>query len=391
MPKLHRLACLVCALAVVPSFFVPLPALAAPAAATPAPKAPAAGSSYTADIGAFLESMHWYERGIKASPRPSDPFEREFRDAFLASLTPAQFYAKATPVFSRYINAKQAATLGAMARKKPVPLGQQQAALQAFWAMDKQAGPELGRIFAELSTAYSNQMQARMVAEVRRAVADLAAHRGTAYTVKLNRIGLPLLDRLAALSVNNLIHQMNASDAMDRSCQSAGIETALQAQRLLAQDGIAAARRTFDTCQQALEAMEKSNEQAFNQLHQDILALKLPENAGMAGQLDKQARAFYDFSLKYGELSRQLLEAQRRMVSLVEARRATIHLEGDTMLFESNEDVVEANRASDEMTALAKALNDLVYQQRQKGVLRGIDLHDGITAPEQASDSVTGA
>lgn len=137
--------------------------------------------------------------------------------------------------------------------------------------------------------------------------------------------------------------------------------------------------------------MEKSNEQAFGQMHQDSLALKLPDSAGMAAELDKHARAFYDFSLKYGELSRQLLEAQQRLVSLVDARRATIVLEGDAMMFESNEDVVEANRASDEMTALAKAINDLVYQQRQKGVLRGIDLHDGITAPEQAAEGTSGA
>ncbi|MEW6022448.1 MAG: hypothetical protein AB1807_09925 [Pseudomonadota bacterium] len=385
MPKLHRLACLVFALAV-----APLPALAAPAvtAAAAAPGKAPVGGSYTADIGAFLESMRWYERGIKAAPRPADPIEREFMDAFLASMTPAQFHAKATPVFSRYINAKQAATLGAMARKKPVPLGQQQAALQAFWAMDKQAGPELGRVWGELSTDFGKRMEARAVTEIRRAVADLAAHRGTGYTLKMNKIGLPLLDRLAWLSVNNILHQMNASDAMDRSCQRAGIDTALQAPQLLAQNGIAAARQTLDACQQALEAMEKSNEQDFTQLHQDILALKLPDSAGMAAQLDKQARAFYDFSLKYGELSRQLLEAQRRLVSLVEARRATIQLEGDAMMFESNEDVVEANRAGDEIATLVKAVNDLVYQERQKSVLRGIDLHDNVTAPEKAAEGV---
>lgn len=379
MPKLHRLACLVFALAV-----APLPLAAAPAAPASA-KLPAAGSGYTADVGAFLDSMHWYERGIKAAPRPSDPFERDFMAAFLAATTSSQFYAKATPVFARYIDAKQATTLGAMARKKPVPLGQQQAALQAYWAMDKQAGPELGRVWNELSKEFGQRMQARATAEIRRAVTDLAAHRGTGYTVKLNKIGLPFLDRLAWLSVNNILHQMNASDLMDHSCQSAGIETALQAQKLLAENGIAAARQTLDTCQQALEAMEKSNELAFNQLHQDILALKLPQGVGMAAELDKKAREFYDFSLKYGELSRQLLETQRRLVSLVEARRATIQMEGDALMFESNEDVIEANRAGGEIASLVKAVNDLVYQERQKSVLRGLDLHDGITAPEAAA------
>jgi len=251
--------------------------------------------------------------------------------------------------------------------------------------MDKQAGPELGRVWNELSKEFGQRMQARATAEIRRAVADLAAHRGTGYTVKLNKIGLPFLDRLAWLSVNNILHQMNASDLMDHSCQSAGIETALQAQKLLAENGIAAARQTLDTCQQALEAMEKSNELAFNQLHQDILALKLPQGVGMAAELDKKAREFYDFSLKYGELSRQLLEAQRRLVSLVEARRATIQMEGDALMFESNEDVIEANRAGGEIASLVKAVNDLVYQERQKSVLRGLDLHDGITAPEAAA------
>jgi hypothetical protein len=40
-----------------------------------------------------------------------------------------------------------------------------------------------------------------------------------------------------------------------------------------------------------------------------------------------------------------------------------------------------------EMGALEKSINDLIYQQRQKTPLRNIDFRDGITAPQDVTSS----
>ncbi|QNA90636.1 hypothetical protein G4G28_22830 [Massilia sp. Dwa41.01b] len=381
MTKLVRLAHIVLALA------LPLAAGAAPAAPQRSEgAAPGTGSAYAADIGVFLESVHWYERGVKSIPLPSETYQREFLQALLASMTPAQFYAKAAPAMARYITPAQAATLSAMARKRPVPLGQQQAAMQAYWTMEKKIGPELGPVWRELGTAFTQRMEARAVAEVRRAVAELAENRGTPYMPKLNKVGLPYLDRLTGLTVHQVREQMIASDTMSHGCRDAGMETALRAANLLAKDGIAAARQALDGCERALETMEKSSERAFNGMRADLLALNLPPNA-LAGMLDKQGREFYDFGLKYGELTRQLLTAHRRMVGLVESRHATVQLDGDQLAFESEADVAEFNRNLGEVNGLGKTINDLIYQQRQKGALRNMDLGDDITpaTPTQGS------
>lgn len=358
--------------------------LAAAAPADTAGKTSASDPAYASDLRAYLDSLHFYEKAFQSVVLPSDPAEREFVQAWRASMTPDQFYAKALPVFARYIPPKQAATLGAMARKRPVPLGQQQAALQSYWAMEKnpQVRTDMREVGRELSIAFGQRMNERAIAEMRRAITELGEHRGTGYKVKVNRVGLSWLDRLTWLAVNNVVQQMNVYDTMEHACTASGLDTALRAQQLMAENGITRARQALDGCEQALELAEKSSESAFNQNRADMLALRLPPGADLGEKLDRSARNFYDFSVKYGEINRQLLEARRRFVSLIEARRATAHLDGDRILFESDEDVAEAHRDADEMAALSRTLNEFVYQQRQKSLLHDIDLHDGITAPQ---------
>jgi len=375
MANLYRLASIVLALALTVAAGV------TPAAPQPAlPGGAGTGSAYTADISVFLESVHWYERGIKAMPLPKETFQREFVQAMLASLTPAQFYAKATPVIARYITPAQAATLSAMAGKRPVPMGQQQAALQAYWTMEKKVGLELGPVWRELSIEFMQRLEGRAIAEIRRGVAELAEHPGTPKVPRLNKVGLPYLDRLAELTVYKIREEMNGSDTMTQACREAGMETALRAASLMAKDGIPAARRALDGCERALETKEKNSERVFTEVRAGVLAMELPASGRVAAILDREAGAFHLLALKYGELNRQLLAAQRRIVDLVESRRATMSLEGEQLRFTSEADVAEFNRNIGDVESLAKAIKDLAQQQRQQGILRNMDLGDGVIA-----------
>jgi hypothetical protein len=54
----------------------------------------------------------------------------------------------------------------------------------------------------------------------------------------------------------------------------------------------------------------------------------------------------------------------------------------ERMAVDDEEVLAEFNRSVSEVAALEKSTNDFVYQTRQKGLLRNIDLHDGVTAPQ---------
>jgi hypothetical protein len=349
------------------------------AAETPAWMA-ASSPAYASDLRAYLDAVHWYERSIAAVPRTGEPFERELVTGFLASMTADQFYARAMPVFARHIQPKEAQTLGAMARKKPVPLGTQQAALKAYWAMEKTVGPELAPVWRDLLMTYSRRMRERMIAEIRGGIADVAAHRGTGYKVTVNRGGLPTMDRIAWLAVHNYVQQANASQVMEKHCKDGAMAVAFLPSTIMAPNGLPVARKALDDCEQALEMMEKSNEAAYNELRDGLRALHLPEKSGLAQEMDKGSRGYYEFNMKLGEMNRQALQEYRTMLSLVEARRDHIHLGDDRLLFDSTDDLAEMERIEGEIKALGTSINDFIYQHRQKSIYHDIDLHDGVKA-----------
>jgi hypothetical protein len=295
-------------------------------------------------------------------------------------MTADQYYAKAMPVFARHIQPKDAQTLGAMARKKPIPLGTQQAALKAFWEMEKTARAELAPVWGELFIAYSRRLRDRTVAEIRRAVADVAAHRGTGYKVTVNRIGLPTMDRISWLVVHNYVQQTNASQVLQKHCKEGAMAVAFLPSTLLAPNGLPVARKALDECEQALETMETSNEAGYNELRDGVRALHLPEKSGLAQEMANGARGFYEFHLKLGEMNRQALQNYRNLINLVEAKRDHIHLGDNQLLFDSQEDLAEMRRIEGDIRTQSTAINDLVYQHRQKGIFHDIDMHDGVKA-----------
>jgi hypothetical protein len=347
------------------------------AAATPASMA-APSPAYVADLRAYLDSVRWYERTKPGMPRTDEPFAREVLTGFFASMTADQYYARAMPVFARHIQPKDAQTLGAMARKKPVPLGTQQAALKAYWEMEKTIGPELAPVWRELLISYNKRMSERVLAEIRRSIADLAAHRGTDYKVTVNPVGLPTLDRFAWLVVHNYVQQTNAWQVLEKHCKGGAMAVAFLPSTMMASNGLPVARRALDDCEQALETMEKSNEAVYNELRDGLRGLQLPEKFVLVQEMDKGSRSYYEFNMKLGEMNRQLLQDHRSMLSLVEARRDHIHLEGDHLLFDSTEDLAEMNRIEGEIKTLVTSINDFVYQHRQRGILHDIDFHDGV-------------
>jgi hypothetical protein len=352
------------------------------------PAATALDAAYTVDLRAFLDKIGAYRIMLAGAEKNADPAQREYFDAFAASMTPDRFYAVMLPIAARHITPEHARTLGAMARGQTVSRDRQTAALQAIANMNKDASQEFKAAGYQLGMDFSKQLQARFVAELRRCAAELAEHRGTGYLVKPNKLGVPTMDRVAVLVVKALGQQLDSAHAVGLACEGTFAGEQYKITDLLTDAGVSMARQGLARCEQALETSGKESEATVDEVRAGMLALSVPGQAAFAERVNTDIRETYEYLIKEGEVGRQLLVMQRRIIDLVEARRAHIQIHGDRLAFESDEDLAQFNQIIEEMTTAGKALNDMIYARRQKGVLRNIDLHDGITAPEQQAPAL---
>jgi hypothetical protein len=356
-------------------------------AATTAPSATST-KSQSADLRAYLDSVQWYQRALAKLPLPDDPSNREFFAAFAASTIPSQFYEKAIPVLERYISPKDAHTLGIMARKRPVPTADQQAALESFARIDQKAKPELEHIWDALIDAFSKHNVERAIAEVQRSIADLAAHDESDYIPAINKVGLSYLDQINSLIVNLYARQWSASKVREIRCAETSPDVALAPATLLAKGGFASAHRALDKCEGALQTQEKSNESAFNDFVMKTQAIKVADRSSLLRQMKEASLTVNRHAQELSQLHRQLLNAQRRLVRMMESRSEHVHLEDGQLAFDSDEDVAHVNRIVDDIVTRGEAINAFLYRLRQNNILlRGLDLHDGVTAPAKPAEN----
>jgi hypothetical protein len=349
-------------------------------AAEPVPTSTSSARQAT-DLRAYLDSIRWHEHALAKIPHLNDPSNREFFDAFAAATTPDEFYAKAMPIFESYISPKHAHTLGLMAHQRPVPPADRQAALEAFAQIDEHAKPKLRHVWDALMDAFSQHSLERAATEVRRSLADMAAHTEPDYIPSVGKVGLSYLDQLDSQIVKLYARQWNASKLRESRCRAASPDTAMAPAALLAQGGFALAHKALDECARALQAQEASNEAAFKDFTTQARAIQLSDRSSLSRQMEQVSLTVNERARKLGRLHRQLLDDQRRLVSMMEARREHVHTEDGQLVFDSDEDVAQVNRIVDDIVAHGAAINDFVNQVRQDSVLlRGVDLHDGASA-----------
>lgn len=358
----------------------------APSAATPA--APSASSAdYDADLRAYLDSIHWYEHALVNIPHLDDQSNREFFTAFTAAAKPDDFYAKALPVFESYISPKDAHTLALLAHRRPVPPADRRAALESFSMIDEHAKPKLRHVWDALMDDFSRRNMERAMIEVRRSIADMAAHDEPDYIPAVGKVGLPYLDYLDTLIVRLYAQQWNASKRKETRCGESSLFAALAPATLLGQGGFASARAKLDECERALETQEASNDAAYQEYLTKVQAIPLSDQSVIPKRIKQFSLEVQQRAQTLGQMHRQLLIDQRRLVSAMETRRERVQIQDGQPVFDSDDDVAEVNRVVDDIVAHTEAINDFLRQGRaQSPLLRGIDLHDGIT-PTPASIS----
>lgn len=326
------------------------------------------------NLYSYLQSDHWFESALAKVPHPDDPYNREFFAAFSSTITADAFYQKAMPVLLRHIPPKDAQTLGAIARKQSVSPIDQQTALLSYELMDKQAGPELARVWSELMENFSRHRLELAAAEIKRGVADLAAHDDPDYVPTLNKLGLGYLDRMVSMNVNLFAKQMRGERIVARSCGDT--DASLQPAVILADGGFAAARAVIDGCERAVQVRETADKSAWNEFEATVAEMteNLSNRPLALKQLEQAARAHSERNIQYGQLTRQILQDQRNLVSLIEARRKHFHLEDDQLAVDDDGDLAKLNQIAGDLEAHVKAANDFLNQARQNSALRDVSL-----------------
>lgn len=352
-------------------------------AAVPAPSATST-ARHAADLRVYLDSVHWHAHALAKIPHLEDPSNREFFDAFAAATTPDEFYARAMPIFESYISPKDAHTLSLMAHQRPVSAADRQAALEAFAQIDEHAKPKLRHVWDALMDDFSQHSFERAIAEVRRSIADMASHTEPDYIPGVRKVGLAYLDQLTSLTVTLYARQWNAAKLRESVCRTANPDSTLAPAALLAQGGFASAHKALDECERALQAQEASNEAAFKDFTTKAQAIRLSDGSLLRKQMEQASVTVHERAQELSGLNRQLLDAQRRLVSMMEARREHVRIEDGQLTFDSDEDVAQVNRIVDDIEVHGNAINDFVHQVRQDSVLlRGIDLRDGVSPTEK--------
>jgi len=352
-------------------------------AAVPMPSATST-ARHAADLRAYLDSVRWHEHALANIPHLDDPSNREFFDAFAAATTPDEFYAKAMPIFESYISPKDTHTLGLMAHHRPVSAADKQAALEAFAQIEEHAKPKLRHVWDALMDAFSQHILKRAIAEVRRSIADMAAHTEPDYIPDVGKVGLSYLDRLDSMVVALYARQWNATKLRENVCRAASPDAALAPAALLSPGGFASAHRALDECERALQTQEASNEAAFKDYTTKLKAIRLSDQFQLSKQIEQGSLIVHEHAQKLNRLNRQLLDDQRHLVSMMETRREHVHIEDGQLVFDSDEDVAQVNRIVDDIVKHGNAINDFLYQTRQDSVLlRGIDLGDHLSAKEK--------
>jgi hypothetical protein len=349
-------------------------------AAVPVPSSTST-ARHAADLRTYLDSIYWHEHALAQIPHSNVPSEREFFDAFAKATTPDEFYAKAMPIFESHIPAKEAHTLSLMASGRPVSQADKQAALEAFASIEEHAKPKLRHVWDALMDAFSQHNLERAIAEVRRSIADMAAHTEPDYIPSVGKVGLSYVDQLDSLTVTLYARQWNASKLRDSRCAAASPDNALAPATLLAPGGVAAAHRALDECERALQTQEATNEAAFKDFSTGVQAIRLVDQSRVRKQMEQASLAVHERARKLSQLHRQLLGDQRRLVSMMEARREHVRIEDGQLMFDTDDDVEQVNRIVDDIVAHGEEINDFVHQVREDSpLLRGVDLHDDVSA-----------
>jgi hypothetical protein len=285
------------------------------------------------------------------------------------------------PIFESYVPAKEAHTLSQMASGRTVSPTDKQAALDAFASIEEHAKPKLRHVWDALMDAFSQHTLERAIAEVRRSLADMAVHTEPDYMPSVGKVGLSYVDQMASLTVTLYARQWNASKLRDSRCAAASPDHALAPATVLASGGFAAAHRALDECERALQTQEATNEAAFKDFSTGAQAIQLADQSSLRKQMEQASLAVHERARKLSQLHRQLLDDQRRLVSVMEARREHVRIEDGQLTFDTDEDVVQVNRVVDDIVAHGQAINDFLYQVRDNSpLLRGVDLHDNVSS-----------
>lgn len=219
---------------------------------------------------------------------------------------------------------------------------------------------KLNPIFTTWGNGYTLQLVHRQMNEARVYIAAMAAAApGAAGPAKLLPSGITSIDMVVDHMVRSSLKMTRAAKAFDADLQSYGIADALRGERLVSQEGIDQSRHAVD---QADLRVEQYGRQLDELLQERSAGFRSIPGATVADvqDADKSAARAFDWSVRFGENQRTILDCYRRTLALAESRLGTLHMEQGKLVFANDADLrlyQSLKTQMDQALAVATALD----------------------------------
>ncbi|MFZ4874441.1 DUF2059 domain-containing protein [Janthinobacterium sp. Mn2066] len=169
--------------------------------------------------------------------------------------------------------------------------------------------------------------------------------------------GSAYLDKLLAILSDLLLSTKDVTRAYLTDMQGYGLDLALSPERLVSADGIAISKASIAKANERVESYLLEVDKVLQEKRQPLLAMA--RNKDELKMLERNVATRYDFMLRLGENQRNLLDLFTRILRLAESRVGSIHLEGESLVFQSEADLTlyqtlmaQLKKAVDEEDAL---------------------------------------
>jgi transcriptional regulator of heat shock response len=378
--------------------------IGAPAASHASETAPAADESrsaaYDKDLCSIIESHHTYEY-IKQTPQPKGlpPFELEFVMAMRNQMTRPELCRHLQPALAKLLNPGKASVLakltsseayrkregkglvssritsGGMVLYTQAEMAELRRldanpAIVEWRALQPQLEKEVKQAITSWNTEYAAAVSLKLVDEMARIEAELAAAREkkdrSKRTITFKQIGLPSFDQLIYVMGNNLIKMFNAFSRFENELDVSGFNNLVSPERLVTQEDLRHAGEVMDQADAAVVHLMESLDTALKERESGLSSLNMNSQDRFRKIIESKMTGGYTFFVDFGEGMRGVMEQQRKLLVFLGEHQGKYKVADGKFVFQSEEDLATLRSIGANIDRSREALNTLINAQERR-------------------------
>jgi len=336
------------------------------------PQDPAASEAHLAAVRDLLEALRIVDLtliGMKMG-KPKEPNEAEFLAHFLKHVKKEEMTAHYAVAYARHVSAADARSLTAAFRtptaRKMVqywidsrtlgkdrlpPLSAADAkAMRAFdfspaafkfVALQKQAAPDADAALRK----YVGEYHANLFSPGLQALARINAERAQAQVrtepvmFLPEKTGVSYVDAVMGLVATSAFRNTHATWRVDHDIDALDMSMMLAPKNLASAEQWPKSRAALDQVEQMVEGFMVEVDGNLARFVEGFKSISMPGKQEFQRGFQKGLERHVDWSVRFAENQRAMLDIMRRIIAFVEARKGQVETDGDKLLFRTDADV----------------------------------------------------